>query len=79
MTLLKSSTKIVPVKAHRSIGLVEQYYTILYQAYKVIIEDLQGTISKEKSLEIAIKVVNDTIGHHGLVPNFFIFKAYPYI
>lgn len=39
-TLLGNTTKSVFVEAYESIKLVEQYYAILRQAYKVIIEDL---------------------------------------
>ena len=45
------TTKSVPVEAHWSIGIVERYHAVLRQAYKIIIEDLQGTgMTKEMIL-----------------------------
>ena len=38
--LLKSTTKSISVEIHWSIRLVEQYYVILRQAYKIIIVNL---------------------------------------
>lgn len=76
-TSLGTTTRSVPVEAHWSIGLVERYHAVLRRAYKVIIEDLQGTISKETALQMAVKAVNDTAGPDGLVPTLLVFGAYP--
>ena len=76
-TSLGSTTKSVPVEAHWSIGLVERYHAVLRRAYKVIMEDLQGIISKETALQMAVKAVNDTAGPDGLVPTLLVFGAYP--
>ena len=76
-TSLGSTTKSVPIEAHWSIGLVERYHAVLRQAYKVIMEDLQGIINKKTALQIAVKVVNNTAGSNGLVPTLLVFGAYP--
>ena len=65
------------MEAYWSIGLVKQYYAILHQAYKVIIEDLQGIISKKTVLWIAVKAVNDIADLDGLVSTLLVFGAYP--
>lgn len=78
-TSLGSTTKSVSVEAHWSIGLIEQYHAVLRRAYKVIIKDLQGIISKEIALQMAVKAVNDTAGPDGLVPTLLVFGAYSQI
>lgn len=75
-TSLTSTAKSVPMKAYQSIGLVEQYYAILRQAYKVITEDLEVIINKKTTLQIIVKAVNDTTGLKGLVPTLLVFKVY---
>ena len=41
--------KEVPIKAHNSVRKVEQYYTLLHRAYKIISLELEGA-SKELTL-----------------------------
>ena len=74
--MLGSNTKSVPVKGHWSIGLVERYHVVLRRVYKVIMEDLQGIISKETGRQMAVKVDNNTDGLDGLVPTLLVFGAY---
>ena len=40
-------------------------------------EELEGVISKETALQMAVKAVNDTTGPDGLVPTLLVFGAYP--
>jgi len=68
--------KKVPIKAHNSIRKVEQYYTLLYRAYKIISLKLENT-SKELILQIAIKAVNNSASLDGLIPILLVFSAYP--
>ena len=76
-TSMAITTKSVPVEAYWSIGIVERYHAVLRRAYKIIMEDLQGTIKKEIALQMAVKAVNDTAGPDGLVPTLLVFGAYP--
>lgn len=76
-TSLAITIKSVPVEAHWSIGIVERYHAVLRQAYKVIMDNLEGTIKKKTALQIAVKAVNDTAGPDGLVPTLLVFGAYP--
>ena len=49
---------------------------LLYTIYKIISSELKG-VSKEFTLQIAVKAVNDFTGPDGLVPILLVFGAYP--
>jgi len=68
--------KEVPIKVYNSIRKVERYYTLLRRVYKIIFLELEDT-SKELTLQIAIKAVNNSAGLDGLVPILLVFSAYP--
>ena len=68
--------KEVPVKAHNSIRKVEWYYMPLYRVYKIISLELKG-VSKEITLQMAVKAVNDFTGLDKLIPILLVFSAYP--
>jgi len=68
--------KEVPVKAYNSVKKVEQYYAPLRRAYKIISLELEDT-SKELTLQIAIKAVNNSASLDRLVPTLLVFSAYP--
>jgi hypothetical protein len=55
---------------------VEQYYMPLRYIYKIISLELKG-ISKELTLQIAIKAVNNFINLNRLIPILLVFGAYP--
>ena len=71
------STKSVLVEAHWLVRLVERAYLDLQRAYQVISEELRTTSTKELTLQMAVKAVNDTAGPDGLVPTLLVFGAYP--
>jgi len=58
--------------------MVERYYSPLQQAYQIIITKIPK-ISKEMTLQIAFKAINNTAGLEGLVPTLLVFRAYPQI
>jgi len=68
--------KEVPIKAYNSVRKVEQYHTPLYRAYKIISLELEDA-SKELTLQIAVKAVNDSASPDRLVPILLVFGAYP--
>ena len=68
--------KEVPIKAHNSVGKVEQYHAPLCRAYEIISSELEGA-SKELTLQIAVKAVNDSAGLDRLIPMLLVFSAYP--
>jgi len=68
--------KEVPIKAYNNIGKVEQYYTPLRRVYKIISLELEDA-SKELTLQIAIKAVNNSTSLDGLIPILLVFGAYP--
>jgi hypothetical protein len=68
--------KEVPIKAHNSIRKVEWYYIPLYRVYKIISLKLKG-VSKELTLQMAIKAVNDFAGLNRLIPILLVFSTYP--
>ncbi len=74
------STKSVLVEAHWLVRLVERAHLILQRAYQVISEELQGIgITKELTLQMAVKAVNDTAGPNSLVLTLLVFSTYPRI
>jgi len=68
--------KEVPVKVYNSIRKVEQYYTPLRRVYKIISLELENA-SKELTLQIAVKAVNNSAGPDRLIPTLLVFSAYP--
>jgi len=68
--------KKVPIKAYNSIRKVKWYYTPLYRAYKIISLELEDA-SKELTLQIAIKAINNSASLDGLIPILLVFSAYP--
>jgi hypothetical protein len=67
----------VPVEAHNSIGKIERYHGPLKRAFKMITANLGTSLAPEYVLQMAVKAVNDTVGHDGLVPIFLVFGIYP--
>ena len=71
------TTRGVPVKADRSIRMVERYHAILRRAYKVIAADLQGCgLNKKKILQMDVKAINYTSSSNGLVPTLLVFGVH---
>jgi hypothetical protein len=70
------TVKEVPVEAHNSVGKVERYHTPLRRAYNIMRAE-DPSLSREGSLQAAVKAVNDTAGPNGLVPTLLVFGAYP--
>ena len=68
--------KEVPIKVHNSVRKVEWYYMPLYYIYEIISLELKGA-SKELTLQMAVKAVNDSISLNGLVSILLVFGAYP--
>jgi len=55
---------------------VEWYYALLRRVYKIISLKLEDA-SKELTLQMAIKAINDSASPDGLVPILLVFGAYP--
>ena len=68
-------TKAVLVEAYNSIGIVEQYYSLLQQVYQIIVVELLG-IDRDAALQMAFKALNDTTSLDSLVPTLLVFGAY---
>jgi hypothetical protein len=68
-------TKAVPVEAHNSISIVEQYYGLLQRTYQIITVEISD-INKDIALQIAFKAINDTAGPDRLVPILLVFSTY---
>jgi hypothetical protein len=75
--ILAIEVEEVPVKAHNSIGKIERYYGPLKRAFKIITADLGISLAPEYVLQMAVKAVNDTVGHDGLIPILLMFGTYP--
>ena len=67
--------KEVPVKVYNSIKKVEWYYMLLHYIYKIIFLKLKG-VSKELTLQIAVKAVNDFTSLDRLVLILLVFGTY---
>jgi len=68
--------KEVPIKAYNSIRKVERYYALLRCAYKIISLKLEDA-SKELTLQIAVKAINNSASLDRLIPILLVFGAYP--
>jgi len=68
--------KEVPIKAHNSIRKVERYYALLRRVYKIISLELEDA-SKELTLQIAVKAINNSASPDRLIPILLVFSAYP--
>ena len=68
--------KEVPIKVYNSVGKIEWYYIPLYYIYKIISLKLKGA-SKELTLQIAVKAVNNSASLDRLIPILLVFGAYP--
>ena len=67
--------KEVPIKVYNNIKKVEWYYIPLHCVYEIISLELKG-ISKELTLQIAVKAVNDSAGLDRLIPILLVFSVY---
>ena len=67
--------KEVPIKAYNSIKKVKQYYIPLRHIYKIISLKLKG-ISKELTLYMAIKAINNSAGLNKLISILLVFNTY---
>ena len=57
---------------------MEWYYILLYYIYKIISLELKGA-SKEFTLQIAVKAINNSASLDRLIPILLVFGAYPKI
>ena len=70
--------KGVPVEAHNSIGIIKQYYGLLWYIYQIITIKIPD-INKDIALQMAFKAINDTTSPNKLVPILLVFSIYPQI
>ena len=56
--------------------MVERYYGPLQRIYHIITSEIPG-IDKNIALQIAFKIINDSIKLNGLIPTLLVFRAYP--
>ena len=68
----------IPVKAHNLVRIVKCYYSPLYYIYYIITAELLN-INKNIALQMAFKVINNSVGPNSLIPTLLVFKAYLYI
>jgi hypothetical protein len=67
----------VPVEAYNSIGKIKRYHGPLERAFEVITANLGISLAPECVLQMAVKAVNNTVKHDGLVLIFLMFGIYP--
>ena len=67
--------KKVPIKVYNSVKKVEWYYIPLYYIYEIISSELKGA-SKELTLQIAVKAVNNSAGLDRLISILLVFSTY---
>ena len=73
--------KSMLVKAYWSIEIIEKYYSMLCQAYLIIMKNLivigtSTSITKKIKLQITVKAVNNTAGDNGLILTLLMFETY---
>jgi hypothetical protein len=69
--------KKVLVKAYNSVGLIEQYHTLLRCVYKILKAELKDKhINKEIILQMAVKAVNDLARPVRIVLTLLVFGLY---
>ena len=68
--------KEVPIKTYNSIRKVKWYYMPLHCVYKIISSELKG-VSKELTLQMAVKAVNNSASPDRLIPILLVFGTYP--
>ena len=64
------------MKTHNNVGKIERYYIPLRRVFKVIRNDLRGSISDGDILQMAVKAVNDIAGPNSIILILLIFGAY---
>ena len=67
--------KEVPIKVYNNIRKVEWYYMPLHRVYKIISLKLKG-VSKELTLWMAVKAVNNFTSLDGLIFILLVFSTY---
>ena len=67
--------KEVPIKAYNSIRKVEWYYIPLHCIYEIISLKLKG-VSKELTLQMAVKAINNFTSLNRLIPILLVFSTY---
>lgn len=68
--------KAVPVEAPQSMSTVERYHAPVGKAYRIIRPEAPS-LDKVAALKTAVKAVNDSVGPHGLIPTFLVYRAIP--
>jgi hypothetical protein len=65
----------MPIKAYYSVSKIKRYHILLWRAYDILIEELLDT-DKDILLQMAVKVVNNTISLNGLTPILLVWGIY---
>ena len=68
--------KKIFVKAYNSISKIKKYYVLLKRTFNIIKFKSSINITLNNILQLAVKVVNNTIKLNGLVLILLIFKTY---
>ena len=68
--------KEVFIKVYNSVKKVKWYYMPLHYIYEIIFSELKSA-SKELTLQIAVKAVNNSVNPDRLIPILLVFSAYP--
>ena len=72
---VRSTFKLISVEAYHLIGKVKRYYRPLRRAYEIVTEK-PPKLSDANRLQMAVKVINNTIESNRLIPTLFVFGAY---
>jgi hypothetical protein len=73
-----TKVKIVPIKAHNSVGIVERYHGPIRRAYLIITAEING-INKDTVLQIAFKAINNSARPNGIISTLLVYGALPRI
>lgn len=63
------------VEEHNALGEGERYHSYLRLTFKKVKKDFP-ILENQYALQIAVKMVNDTAGPHGLIPTLLVFGVF---
>jgi hypothetical protein len=73
-----TKVKIIPVKAHNSVGIIERYYGLIRRAYLIIMAEI-NEINKNTALQIAFKAINNSARPDSIILTLLVYGALPQI
>lgn len=74
--MLHISAKSLPFEAAHSMSSIERHHQPLRHAFNIIVKEAPD-LDIDNALQMAIKMINESVGPDGLVPTLLVFGALP--